>query len=290
MSGGFIYHTEVARRPKEEGMRIYRRIWVILCLTALLAACGQTGTTDEISPEQLAETIVAKTAAAGITISEPTEVPAAAPTGTEVPPTDTPLPEPTPTPGLIVFNDDFSGDSGQWGECAECEWVSGALVMGPYPSSIYADAYYAICEACGMASNYRMSVDVTFAEGASDRGFGLLVAETDDYVVTFEIATWQVAGLFKYEPARGAWSEYYGWAYKPSVINPGRGTNQIEVIVQDSRVAGKSDITLKINGKTLTVYSGIKVDPTRVGLELGWHSIGVVFDNFEFEELEPPSY
>jgi hypothetical protein len=137
-----------------------------------------------------------------------------------------------------------------------------------------------------MTSNYRIAVDATFFEGASDRGFGFLIYLTDDYYVTFEMATWQVAGLFKYEPGTGTWSELLPWQWK-GYINPGRQTNRLELIVRDSQNIGKSDITIKINGKVLAVYSGIGIEPTMVGLEVGWHSIGIAYDNFEFEELEP---
>jgi uncharacterized protein YceK len=258
----------------------------VICL--VLTGCGQaTPDTNAIN------TAIAETAAAGQSGIMPTDTLAPSlkatdlpPTPIELPPTETPIPTITPTSGPIFVEDDFSTDSGIWSGCEECEWKDGALFMGPYPASNFGDAYYAICEPCGMTSNYRMAVDATFFEGASDRGFGFLVYLTDDYYVTFEMATWQVAGLFKYEPVQGRWSELLPWQLK-GYINPGRQMNHIEIIVRDSQSLGKSDITIKINDKVLAVYSGIGIEPTLVGLEVGWHSIGVAFDNFEFEELEP---
>jgi hypothetical protein len=261
---------------------------VLIASSLVLAGCGQA------TPNANAvNTAIAETAAAGqpivvatdtiAPVQEPTDIP---PTATELPPTETPIPSITPTSGPIFVTDDFTSDTGIWSGCEECEWKDGVLIMGPYPASNYADAYYAICEPCGMTSNYRIAVDATFLEGASDRGFGFLVYLSDDYYVTFEMATWQVAGLFKYEPGTGKWSELLPWQWK-GYINPGRQTNRIELIVRDSQSIGKSDITIKINGKVLAVYSGIGIEPTLVGLEVGWHSIGIAFDNFEYEELEP---
>lgn len=265
------------------------KLSIVLFATSLvLAGCGQaTPDTNAIN------TAIAETAAAGQPIINPTDIPAPSlkateipPTPMELPPTETLIPTTTPTSGPIFVTDDFSTDTGIWSGCDQCEWKDGLLIMGPYPASNFADAYYAICEPCGMTANYRIAVDATFFEGASDRGFGFLVYLTDDYYITFEMATWQVAGLFKYEPVKGTWSELLPWQRK-GYINPGRQTNRIELIVRDSQSIGKSDITIKINGKVLAVYSGIEIEPTMVGLEVGWHSIGIAFDNFEFEPLEP---
>jgi hypothetical protein len=261
---------------------------VLIGASLILTGCGQA------TPDSNAiNTAIAQTAVAEIPKSVPTDtlVPPpvateALPTETELPPTETLVPTITLTSGPLFVKDDFSTNSGIWSGCDECEWKDGVLIMGPYPASNYGDAYYAICEPCGMTANYRMAVDATFFEGASDRGYGFLVYLTDDFYVTFEMATWQVAGLFKYEPVQSRWSELIPWQWK-GYINPGRQTNRIEIIVRDSQNLGKSDITLKINGKVLAVYSGIGIEPTMVGLEVGWHSIGIAFDNFEFEPLEP---
>jgi hypothetical protein len=265
------------------------KLSIVLIVTGLvLTGCGQA------TPDASAiNTAIAETAAADQPIiiptdtvepsQKPTDLP---PTAMEPPPTETSIPTMTPTSGPIFVTDDFSADTGIWSGCEQCEWKDGLLIMGPYPASNYADAYYAICEPCGMTSNYRMAVDATFFEGASDRGFGFLVYLTDDHYITFELATWQVAGLFKYEPVQGTWSELIPWQWK-GYINPGRQMNRIEIIVRDSQSIGKSDITIKINDKVLAVYSGIGIEPTMVGLEVGWHSIGIAFDNFEFEPLEP---
>jgi hypothetical protein len=266
-----------------------KKLFIILFASSIvLAGCGQATPDANAINTAIAQTAAAESPKLELTdtlVPPPvaTEIP---PTETELPPTDTLVPAITPTSGPIYVTDDFSSDTGIWSGCDECEWKGGALIMGPYPASNRADAYYTICEPCGVTSNYRMAVDATFYEGASDRGFGFLVYLADDYYVTFELATWQVAGLFKYEPGTMAWSELIPWQWK-GFINPGRQTNRIEIIVQDSQSIGKSDITIKINGKVLALYSGIGIEPTVVGLEVGWHSIGIAFDNFEFEELEP---
>jgi hypothetical protein len=72
--------------------------WVFLIMLAMLTACGQTGGEEEIAPEQLAETMVAQTAAALSFTPKPTDTPQFTPTNTEVPATETPTPTQTPLP------------------------------------------------------------------------------------------------------------------------------------------------------------------------------------------------
>ncbi len=196
---------------------------------------------------------------------------------TEIPPTPTENPTLTPTPGPIVVNDDFNENSGIWGECEECVWEDGVLKVGPYDEPF--QEVIVICDACGMASNYRMSVDAAYSDGMSGSPFGLALAISDNYYVkiTMELLFFQSVRL--YENENIIFDEE-----KPSILRTGTQTNHLEVIVRDSQTAGKSDITLMINGKTIFVYSGIKVDPTEVGLFI-YSEAGIVFDNFEFEEL-----
>jgi len=196
---------------------------------------------------------------------------------TEIPPTPTETPTLTPTPGPIVVIDDFSEDTGIWKGCENCTWENGQLQVGPYDEPF--QEVFVICDACGMASNYRMAVDMAFSGGMSASPFGLALAVSDDYSLTFTIegALTQTARLFENDKKLYNETNYS--------INPGAQSNHLEVIVRDSQLDGKSDITLKINGKTVVVYSGVKVGPAQVGLFI-YSETGIAFDNFEFEELQ----
>lgn len=157
--------------------------------------------------------------------------------------------------------------------------------MGPYPTEMTGKAYFAICDECGTATNYKMSVDTWFIEGASDRGFGLLLRENDGSFIDIEVSTWQVYGVWNYDATvptgQFPWSAITdGWV--EGWLKPGRAVNHVDVIMKTE--GGKTTLTVTINdkgGRTLDVESG----SGNVGLLVGMHSLGVAFDNFHFEEL-----
>jgi hypothetical protein len=275
----------------------------IMGMTLLLftTACGP-------SAEQLAATYVAETSAAASPTPLPTDTPL--PTSTHTPtltstPTSTPTNTPTntatalptntptitPTPGPLFITDDFSEQSDIWGECPGCVWSSGKLHVGPYdPGDTENDTHPVICEACGEKEYYRIAVDVAFEQGYSDRGFGLLIGDNDYYFTDLEISTlFQTCIVWRYD------YKLFGWKLLNRDINnvltglvaPSYSNNHLEVTVRPSGQEGRADYYIKINGTTLFVlYTQIQ-DPSRVGLVVGYHSIGVAFDNFEFEEIVP---
>lgn len=256
-------------------------LFILALFTIAVTGCE----TEKLSSEEMAETMVILTAKAEEAQKPP-------PTATLVP-TDTPLPtntstptntpEPTATPGPIVIFDDFSEKSDIWGKCQKCEWEDGVLLFGPIPPNDTADAYYIICEACGTPLSYRMGVDVTFAAGyGGDRGYGFLVRLTDDLLWDMEISTFQWGCLWERDIFYGGWS-VLGKCKMSGNIKAGWATNRIEVevITKD----GFSRVTGYVNGKS-TFVSGLEpAAPGKVGLLLGWHSVGIEFDNFEFEEI-----
>ena len=219
----------------------------------------------------------------------PTPIPVDA--NTPIPSKTTPTSAPKPTSPRFstgIISDDFSSDAGRF-KCDKCEIKDGALFMGPYPSSDSVKAYYAICADCPVVTDYKMSVDATFAEGASDRGFGLLLRENDGSFIDLEIATWQVYGVWHFDATQGdstrAWDKAYlsgGWA--KGGVKAGRLTNHIEVTMKST--ASGSTLYINMNNRsarTVILPSG----QGRVGLILGMHSLGVSFDNFTFEEIKP---
>jgi len=254
-----------------------RFLYFTLFLSLLLTACGGSAPAEQ----QPAETAPPATD----TPVPPTSTPL--PTATDTPvPTDTAVPTITPTTGPIIIDDDFSADNGLF-KCDFCKVSDGALLMGPYPTELKGNPYYTICSACGTATNYKMSVDTWFVDGASDRGFGLLLRENDGNLIDLEVSTWQVYGVWTYNPSLATTTEFKGWGaitdgWVEGWLKPGRAVNHVDVIMKTE--GGQMTLTVTINdkgGRALNVESG----SGNVGLLVGMHSLGVAFDNFHFEEL-----
>ena len=249
--------------------------WLYLILTACSGIGGP-------SAEELSMTYVAGTAGAVTDTPLPTD--ASTSTETPLPPTATSTQEPTATTGPVVFHDDFSRPSVDWKFCEQCEWQDGGLVMGPYPISGAYAQHVAICGPCGLVRNYRMAVEVGYIDGPSERGFGLLVRLTNEFLMTYEITPWQDATLWNFDFDEG-WQ-----LVNRSVtgrIRTGRATNRIEVGVQDGTSPARVNIELKVNGWTIFLAYNQPADLGEVGLTLYGHGTAAVFDNFEFEELPP---
>ncbi len=216
-----------------------------------------------------------------------TQTPTEAPTHTPLPPTETPTL--TPTPGPIVFQDDFSGQSGDWLDCVDCEWEGGALLMGPYSPTQALGGVYTVCGPCGTPTFFRMAVDATFDDGQTDRGYGLVFQITEDHFLDLEISPLFLTSFgWEYDRQFETWS-----LSNPNIeqvfsglVKPGRATNRLEIEVVPSGQS-RADVYYKVNGRNAFVLFNRPVEAGQVGLIVGWHSLSVAFDNFEFEEIEP---
>ncbi len=195
----------------------------------------------------------------------------------------------TPTPGPIVFFDDFAEDRGNWLDCANCEWQDGALLMGPYTPSQALAGVYTVCGPCGTLTFFRMAVDATFSEGQTDRGYGLAFQITEDQFLDLEISPLFLTTIgWKYDRQLEEWE-----VSNPNIeqvftglVKAGRATNRLEIVVEPIG-SGRADVYYKVNGRNAFVLFNRRVEPGQVGLIVGWHSLSVAFDNFEIEEIEP---
>lgn len=201
-------------------------------------------------------------------------------------PTSTPTitPTATKTPGPLMIQDDFSADVGRWADCGQCRFLNGMMEMGPYPSNISAEGYITLCADCGVVQDYMMGVDVVYVEGASDRGFGLVLYEANGAFVDVELTTWQVYGAWSYDPARTtaweAWNSLISGGWKLSgYLHPAQLSNRVEVEVKTAN--GRRTAAIRVNGQLLNTVE-IPALPSRVGLVVGLHSLGIGFDNFVF--------
>ncbi len=220
------------------------------------------------------------------------------PSVTPVPPSETPVPSPTitpeptpsPTPRIIKLQDDFSSRSEIWGDCEICAWEEGRLIFGPYEphGSGQDQIFYVFCEACGENKYYRVAADVTYVEGyGGDRTFGILAGlGIHEVLAAGTVSTSQHAMYETFDLTTKRWGGTPFRTY--GAVAPGAGTNRIEVSVVPAKSQGGADITVSVNGRNLILLYDQKVMPSKVGLYLGWHSIGVAFDNFEYEQLEMP--
>ncbi len=259
----------------------------LLGFSLTLAACAVPYRVAEPSPEELAATVVAQTATAGqpraTETASATASPTATATATPIPPTATPTA--TRTPGPLVVEDDFSWDRGIW-LCEGCAIEDGTLRFGPFPVSDAYVQHVAFCNPCGEVTYYRMAVDVTFGEGQSDRGYGLMVSGGEHYLMTYEITPWQTVDLWFLYDELGEWAWIAGqWS---GLVRPGRQTNRIEFEVSPTMWEEVGDIALRVNGRTVLVLYKQPTFPGVVGLALYGHDVSVFFDNFEFWTEEQP--
>ncbi len=157
--------------------------------------------------------------------------------------------------------------------------------MGPWPPSGAFQQHLAICEPCGFTLNYRMAVDVTYGDGPSERGFGLVVRWNEDHLLTAEVTPWQTTDSWLYDYRLDQWTWINGLV--TGAVRPGRQTNRVEVRVESAAAFGRSDVTVTVNGRNVLVLFNQPGEPGLVGLTLFGHAVEAIFDDFEFEELPP---
>lgn len=265
---------------------MYKKLVLFAVILVVLTACQPAGP----SAADLAATTVAS-AAQTAAAAPPTATPTVAPTETPIPsPTITATPEPTLTPtpsGPLVIKDDFSKKSDIWGKCDKCEWKDGKLFFGPFaPRGEGINQVFSLaCVACGKHTYFRIAVDVTFAAGmAGDRFFGVGGVIPDKFYTGSGITPYQFGCLEAYNFTTNKWSGSKVSRY--GAIKPGSATNRVEFIAKPN-ASGGLDYYQIVNGKTTIVLSNRESLSLEPSLYLGWHSVGVSFDNFEFEELVP---
>ena len=224
-----------------------KKVVLLTCsfIVIFTAGCGPPS-------EMLAVTMVAQTDVASTLIAG--GIPTNTPKPTDTPsPTDTPtLPSPTETPAQILISDDFSSNSGIWGDCGQCEWKSGELYFGPYPVKENQGAdqfFYVVCEACGENAFYRASADVTYFDGyGADRTFGILAGLVGDeeFIGAGTVTTNKHA---LYETFDFSTREWGGSPFKKyDAVRPGSNTNHIEVSITPNISNNTADITVSVNG------------------------------------------
>ena len=276
--------------------RSYSSLLIGALLCILFAACAsgpniQATATAAAEAQQLAVGTLSASILSTTVAQSAMQTALAAPTVTAtVTLTSTPSPTATVTPGPLVIDDDFSSVNPRWLDCGVCAVKNGALIVGPYPASNSLKGYITLCKDCGVAHEYKMSVDATYASGPSDRGFGFVLRENNGSFIDLEITTWQVYGVWHYDSTGGdaeiAWRSLLPKGFTPSgYLYPAQLTNHVEAEVKASQVSANKDLVkISFNGTLLNTVE-IPGGSGRVGLAVGLHSISVAFDNFHFEAM-----
>jgi hypothetical protein len=274
-------------QKNEENCMHIKKLALFAITLVLLTACQAAGP----SAKDLAATTVADAAktveaapltATPVPVATETSVPA--PTAT-ITPTSAPTLTSTPS-GPLTIKDDFSKKSDIWGKCDKCEWKDGKLYLGPFePKGNGINQLFPIvCEACGEHTYFRIAADITFTSGYGDRFYGVGGIIPDKFYAGSGISTVQYGAL---EIVNYGTNKYSGSkATRYGALKPGSATNHVEFLAKPN-ASGGLDYYEIVNGKKIIVLENRQPVSLKPSLYLAWHSVGVTFDNFEFEELVP---
>ena len=227
----------------------------------------------------------------------PTETPTPTATATETPtltpsllPSNTPTI--TPTPGPFSYYEDFSqANSIGHFSCEKCKIDDGRLLFGPFePENNLGEQFSIVwCETCGAHTYYRLSVDVSYMDGPTDRFYGIVglidaTSTTLNRVLYLGASTWQVYTVRDYDYEESTLKEL---AYDAvGYLNPGTASNHLEIEIKPSVQPDLVDVYFRINGAVMYVLYSQPAVPTQAGLGMSFHSMTVAYDNFTYEEIE----
>jgi hypothetical protein len=221
----------------------------------------------------------------------PTSTPTDTPTFTPSPlPTDTPTI--TPTPGPFLYLEDFS-DASALGHfsCEKCKVDGGRLLFGPFePENNMGEQFSIVwCESCGAHVYYRLSVDVSYVEGPTDRFYGIVglidaTSTTLNRAIYLGASTWQVYTIRDYDYKNSMLKELN--SNVTGYLNPTTASNHLEIEVKPSVQPNLVDVYFHINNGVMYVLYSQPAKPTQAGLAMSFHSMTVAYDNFKYEEIE----
>lgn len=265
-----------------------KRIVVFVVVLLALTACQPGPSAKDLAATAVVDAANTQAALPPTATSTPAPTETAAPTAT-VTPTSAPTFTATPT-GPLMIKDDFSAKSDIWGACEKCEWKDGKLYFGPFePRGDGIDQVFAmICEACGEHTYFRIAADLTFSSGvAGDRAYGVGLSAPGEFYAGTSIAPSLFGAIEAYDFQTGEWTGSKFIRY--GAIKAGTLTNRVEFTAKPNTNGG-TDFYATINGKSVIVLSNI-IKRSTTGLKpaiyLGWHTVGITVDNFEYEEIVP---
>jgi hypothetical protein len=200
------------------------------------------------------------------------------------------------TGGGGFFYDDFAFEDGTAWEVFSVEGygfggvVDGEYVLGPFEECAdiggTASAPFACftqCLACGVVSDYDMSVNVRYLDGLADRPFGMVLRFIDqnsdglvdpaDYYLDFEINVYTLEYAIWEHTTDNQWNLV---GEGPSnAVQGSRNSNNLRAISYN----GGANIDLYVNGVNVNTVNVPYADGT-VGLSVGFRGVQVGFDDF----------
>ena len=287
--------------------RIHRMVLVAgLALSAAALACGagvpgaNSTATPAIDLQATAAALQATVDALAQAQTQQAQIPPTAPALPTAADTAEPTETGAPT-GASVF-EDFATDDGKFETWDGAQVTDGEFYLGQFTDcgDLAADAPFgclSTCLACGVASDYEMTVDVRYVDGISERTYGLVlqfndvngngIVDSEDFYVEFQISaftayyiqTVQVRTHFAGDPV-GAASWLQLWYVAKDFTNSGYGTNTLDAIASKSGTS----FDLYVNGNYLKTVTIPDTDHSegRVGVSLSGRRVQVAFDNFNF--------
>jgi len=221
----------------------------------------------------------------------PTSTATETPTLTPSPlPSDTPTI--TPTPGPFSYFEDFSKDNAMGHfSCEKCNVDGGRLLFGPFePENNLGEQFRIVwCESCGAHTYYRLSVDVSYVDGPTDRFYGIVglidaTSTTLNRAIYLGASTWQVYTIRDYDYNDSMLKELN--SNITGYLNPSTASNHLEIEVKPSVQPNLVDVFFRINSGVMYVLYSQPAVPTQAGLGMSFHSMTVAYDNFLYEEIE----
>jgi len=213
-----------------------------------------------------------------------------------------------PAPGQRV-EDSFDSDIGTFALGENVQIQSGALLVGPFEQCAEDVASFdapvnciAVCQTCGSELiNYHMVLDISFADGLSDKGFGVvlrfddqngdMLLDREDYYLDFAFSAFE--------------NEWSIFIHVPDQVNPWFRVKSGPAGLRAQNAPNKLEITASNNGRLIDVFlndrrlTKLTADAPQPGETLveEWAESGAVgftatgrrvqgrYDNFLFEPL-----
>ena len=243
---------------------VYRRLYAPLAVlalaalsTAMCAGLGGTPAEDTGANQNVAatlEALQAELANAQATVeaagsSQPTSSAPESPTEATA--------APVAAPGEKV-EDTFDSDIGTFALGEGVQIKSGALLLGPFEQCAGDVAAFdspidcnAVCLTCGSnLANYNMTVDVAFAEGLSDKQFGVVLRFVDqngdsmldreDYLL-----------ILAFDSFANRWSS---WVHVPDAVRPWYDIKSGPAGMRGQNSPNRLEVTGTKNGRMIDVF------------------------------------
>ncbi len=211
---------------------------------------------------------------------------------------------------MALVSDDFSQDTGLFSYTLSAEYLDGTLLLGPAescsldrPDYIDPVGCLALCQACSsLSGNFSMSIDTKYAEGVSEREFGVILRFVDedrdgllgdeDYLLAMglNIFTNQVK-IYVHEPGSGLPLQLVeskdGGFYSSTLFNTfeiisGDGGREMDVLMNGGRIFRLRGYSSEPGETFVEPW----VDSGTVGLLLLQRGVQAQYDSFSYQPLE----